>query len=45
MLLSKGIENSDGWLLSSLCEAECAVKESNDYIGELISKRQKFKER
>jgi DNA-binding transcriptional MerR regulator len=39
VLLSKEIENSDDWLLSSLSEAECDVKKLNDYIGELISKK------
>jgi DNA-binding transcriptional MerR regulator len=42
MFLSKEAEDSDGWLLSSLSEAECDVKELNDYIGELISKKTKI---
>ena len=44
MFLSKETEASDGWLLSSLSEAECDVKELNDYIGELISKKHISKE-
>lgn len=42
MFLSKETEDPDGWLLSSLSEAECDVKELNDYIGELISKKTKI---
>jgi DNA-binding transcriptional MerR regulator len=40
MFSSKEAADSDGWLLSSLSEAEYNVMELNDYIGELISKRQ-----
>ena len=39
MFLSKEAETPDGWLLSSLSEVECDVKELNDYIGQLISKK------
>ena len=39
MFLSEETENPDDWLLSSLSEAECDVKELIDYIGELISKK------
>ena len=39
MFLSKETEASDCWLLSSLSEAEFAIKELNDYIVELISKK------
>ena len=39
MFLSKEAEAPDGWLLSSLSETECDVKELNDYIGQLISKK------
>jgi DNA-binding transcriptional MerR regulator len=39
MLLSKEIEDSDEWLMSSLSEAECDVKELIDYISKLISKK------
>lgn len=39
LFISKETEDSDGWLLSSLSEAECDVKELIDYIGELINKK------
>ncbi len=39
MFLSKEAEAPHGWLLSSLFETECDVKELNDYISELISKK------
>ena len=35
--LSKGLEESENWLLSSLTEAESNAKEMIGYIGELIS--------
>lgn len=44
MLLSKETEDSNDRLLSSLSEAESNAKELIDYIGELISKKQNFKE-
>lgn len=44
MFLSKETEEPDDWMLSSLSEAESDVKELIDYIGELINKKQKFKE-
>jgi hypothetical protein len=34
MFLSKETEESDDWMLSSLPEAECDMKELIDYIGE-----------
>ncbi|WP_313560096.1 helix-turn-helix domain-containing protein [Ruminiclostridium cellobioparum] len=37
--LSGETEDSDEWLLSSLAEAECDVKELIDYIGGLINKK------
>lgn len=42
MFLFVETEDSDDWLLSSLSEAECDVKELNDYIGELTSKKTKI---
>ncbi len=39
IFIFKETEDSDGWLLSSLSEAECNVKELIDYIGELINKK------
>jgi DNA-binding transcriptional MerR regulator len=39
MRLSQETEDSAEWLLSSLSETECDVKELIDYISELISKR------
>lgn len=39
MLLSEETGDSDGWLLSSLSEAESNVKKLIDYIDELISKK------
>ena len=44
MLLSEETKDSDDWLLSSLSESECDVKELIHYIGELINKKKKFKE-
>lgn len=44
LFLSKETEESDDWLLSSLSAAESDVKELIDYIGDLINKKQKFKE-
>lgn len=44
IFLSKDAEESYDWLLSSLPEAESDVKELIDYIGELMNKKQKFKE-
>jgi DNA-binding transcriptional MerR regulator len=43
MFLFKGTEDLDGWLLSSLSEVECDVKELIDYIGELISRNSDLK--
>ena len=43
MLLSEETENSDEWLLSSMSEAECNIKEMIDYIGELINKKTEMK--
>jgi len=44
MFLSEETEYSDKKLLSSLSESKSNIKELIDYIGELISKKQKFKE-
>lgn len=44
IVLSSETEDSDDWLLSSLSEAERNTKQLIDYIGELISEKQKFTE-